>query len=266
MEVEEKMIYTYPELLNQLSNQTNIIEVKGKKIKEMIDVKLLIRDDNVFYSHSSRPLDKVMHYLRGEMCWYMSGSRSVKDIARYSKFWEKIQNEDGTANSNYGYLVFYKENKYGFTPFEWVIYSLLKDQNSRQAIMLYNDFDYFYDANKDFVCTQSQHMFIREDYLVSIVYLRSSDAILGLTYDIPWWSFVQQQAFIALSHDFPQLKNGNIIVNIGSSHIYEDKFETAEKMLSEGINSLRMTSLLRFQRNQSLDWYEKNINAIIKVS
>lgn len=259
LEVQKMM--TYPELLNALITSGNILDIRGLEVSELLNVQLFIGSNNLYFHEKFRPLDKVKKYLFGELAWYLSGSKEVEDIVKYSKFWDKIKNEDDTVNSNYGYLVFYKANRDFRTPYQWCLDKLRQDKNTRKAVMLYNDRDYFYEENKDLICTQLQHFFIRHNKLISFVYLRSSDAIKGLTYDIPWWSIVQQQLAKDLNIQF-----GEIIVTIGSSHIYKSDYELVENMVElDDIQSRFVRLMESIDFGKDMKYYEDNIDKYFAI-
>ena len=99
-------------------------------------------------------------YLAGEMAWYLKKDRDVDYIGQFSGFWSNITNPNtNEINSNYGSLVFNKEQ------FGWAVDSLLKDKNSRQAIMFFNQPKFQFEGNKDFVCTMYANFFIRNNKL-----------------------------------------------------------------------------------------------------
>jgi thymidylate synthase len=232
----------YFKLLKRLKCYGKTLKVRNLEIKELIDEKIKIDALTVLYDTPSRSLikpdSKQLKYLFGELNWYLSGERKIDKILKYSKFWKKIANDDGTANSNYGYLTLFEKNKFGITQFDWALTSLLKDKNSRQALILYNKPDYYYDNNKDFICTQTQQFFIRDNKLSSIVYLRSSDVIRGLTFDIPWYSVIMQKMHIRLIEKYKELKYGTITINFGSVHIYKEHFKLLNNLVSEYENDL----------------------------
>lgn len=245
----------YFRLLWEIINNGKVTNPRGLETKEIINARLTIDNYN-FWSLPERPLKKTLPYLYGELAWYFSGSRLASDIGKYSKFWLKLADKDGIVNSNYGYLVYYKSNKNGLTSFEWAAQTLAKDPHSRQAIILYNDRDSYYKGNKDFICTQLQHFLIREGVLYSIIYLRSSDAILGLSYDIPWWSIVHQSMAMYLD-----VKPGKIDVNIGSSHIYANKYKiVADMLVNPEHNFFHLELKKPIPLKMGFPWYESNIN------
>ena len=244
---------TYEGLLQNLKN-AEAVTVRGLKTKEMCCQDLFINcgrsTGTDFISSDERSLETIKKYLYGEFSWYLGGSREVKDIEKYSKFWRKIQNPDGTVNSNYGYLVFRTGQ------FDHTLSSLLKDPYSRQAVILYNNPDYYFAGNKDFICTQLQQFFIRDNKLISQVYIRSSDVILGLTYDIPWWRLVQEQLRLMLVDVYPRLESGYMKINFGSVHVYEDKFHLLEQTNIKR-HKIELTERLKLFEDQ--EYYEKNL-------
>lgn len=275
---EEMKTYDYVSLLKELIDHGKPINIHDKEVKELIDVKLIVDDHNLFYCDLIRPLEKVLHYFMGELIWYLSGEKSIDYISNYSAFWKNLVDDNQEVNSNYGYLVFYKKilprrffsfkKEKSYTGFEWCVEQLAHDIYTRQAVILYNDRDYYYEGNKDFICTQSQQFLVRDNELTSIVYIRSSDIIFGLTYDIIWWSFVQQQIRNALNLKYKiGVTLGKLIVNIGSSHIYLNKVNYSEKMLKRKMKkfSLQFNSGV-VPLNKTIEWYENNLKYYINYS
>jgi thymidylate synthase len=161
----------------------------------------------------------------------LNGDRNIKDIVEHSKFWKALADEKNCANSNYGYLTLYERchnvNGKLLSPAEWCMHTLKKDINSRQAVMLYNKPQYVTDTN-DFICTQTQQFICRGNTLHNIVNIRSSDAIRGLSFDIPWWRFIGN----VIANSLGKVP-GYMVVNIGSSHIYEPHFMLVNNMCCE---------------------------------
>ena len=251
----------YFELLNQIYFHGNEVYPRGKETRELINPKLVVNGYNFFSNPEHRPLKKIRAYLMGELAWYYSGKLDANSIGKHSKFWLKLQNPDGTVNSNYGYLVFYKKNTHGYTAYDWAKTQLKNDPESRQAIILYNDRDYYYDDCLDYICTQLQHFFVRGGKLHNIVYLRSSDAIFGLTYDIPWWSLVQQQLAAELGYS-----PGKLEVNIGSSHLYQNKYKLVANMLNSECRLHQVSLVKPVPIGKGMKWYEDNLEDYIEIS
>jgi thymidylate synthase len=214
------------------------------KIKENTNVCLVLENPlSCLYQNAVRSSQKK--YISAELVWYFNGRRDVEFIKNYAKFWSSIQNEDGTVNSSYGYLLFNKKNRFGKTQYQWALESLLKDQDSRQAVLHFNLPEHQYDTNKDFVCTMYGIFQIRNNRLNFTVTMRSNDVIWGLPTDIAFFAVLQSQMLNHLKSKYPTLELGSYTHIVNSYHIYEHHFETVEKMLyhdfiSEEIPEVRM--------------------------
>jgi len=252
----------YFDLLKRIDKKGKIITTRGHKTKELINEQLKVDDICLYSVDNVREDYDIQKYLFGEMCWYLAGNILVDGILPYSKFWKKVANKDGTVNSNYGYLVFHKVTK-KTTQYNWCLKSLLNDEYSRQAVILYNDKDYYFKDNKDFVCTQLQQFFIRDNKLISIVYIRSSDCIRGITFDVPWWRLVQKQLCAELKSKYKNLTEGDLIINFGSVHFYEEHFDLVKKMLrgKKRFYELELRSKIILGKDQK--YYEDHYNDFI---
>ena len=206
---------------------------RGMKINEIINAQLVIEDptSNLFKNHVR---DIPFKYLANELILYFSGSKSAAKFTEASPFWGTIANNDGTVNSAYGNLIFTeKDARWETRPisqFDWAYNSLVKDKDSRQAIMHYNRPLHMDDMTKDFPCTISNQFFIRNDMLFLTTYMRSNDLFLGLTYDIPFFTVLQQVMLLKLKESYPSLSIGTYTHFDGSLHAYERDFETLNKM------------------------------------
>lgn len=229
--------YVYKKLLDSLLYEFEYENsARNKQTREILDVILTIENplSNIF-SCSAREFP--YNYLAGELIWYFMGRRDVHFISRYSKFWQKLADSDGNLNSAYGYLLFQKpiSDKHTQTQWMWALDSLIRDKDTRQAIIRYNNNDHQYEGNKDFVCTLISHFFIRDNELHMTTQMRSSDIVRGLTFDFPFFSLLQQQMRNHLLPTYPELKIGYNRLILGSSHIYSEHYNLAKEMLDAGI-------------------------------
>lgn len=201
------------------------INPRGLKTKEIYNAWLELDNplENKF-DIKERPFN--YKYFNGEMNWYKSGSLNVKDIEIYSSFWSKLADNNGTVNSNYGFIT--KIQKFsGKNQIEWCLDRLKKDKYTRQALINYNQPCFKYDDVKDFVCTISQQFVIRNDRLDTIVLMRSNDLFYGLTYDLPWFVSLQQELAEKL-----KIKIGKYYHYACSLHIYEKHFDIMENIIN----------------------------------
>ena len=225
MKIRERMYYQF-QVLNPTSESIKTKDIKRNKV--------------------------IDSYTKKELEWYKKGSLDVKDAAKISKFWTDLANPDMTINSNYGHLV--KQDisegnpryefwgaeflpaacNYGMkTPWQWSKESLLKDQDSRQAILRFNKPRHCYSGNKDFVCTMYGNFHIRDNKLMFTVKMRSTDLHYGLVFDMPYFIHLQEEMLQELGRAYPDLKIGSFTFSSDSLHIYERSFQIVKKMLGD---------------------------------
>lgn len=203
---------------------------RNQKIKEKINVSFELTNpyNNLFLNEIRTPSRK---YLAGELLWYFQGDNSLEFIEKYSRFWSNIACEDKSVNSAYGHLIFKETNKTNITEYQWVLESLIKDKDSRQAIMHFNKSNHQYNGVKDFPCTLNVQFMIRENKLNSHIIMRSSDLFFGISYDIPFFSLLHQNTLLLLKNYYHDLQIGSLFFNTMSLHIYEKDFDILEKSL-----------------------------------
>jgi thymidylate synthase len=197
-------------------------------------------------------------YTAKEKELYDSGSLLVADFAKASKFWEKLDNGDGTINSNYGHLVFHNRSEgnpkyerslehmtymvdgeeyddvfeisHMRTPYEWAKESLIKDKDSRQAIVRFNRPEHAFLNNKDFVCTLNGNFHIRDNKLNFTIVMRSNDAVKGTAFDWPFFVSIQEKMLADLKPHYPDLEIGYFEHFAHSLHFYMKDIETVKRM------------------------------------
>ena len=175
------------------------------------------------------------NYFNRELEWYKSESLNVNDIPGGApEMWRICASPSGYINSNYGWMIWSKDNVYQF---DNCFKKLLDDPHTREACMIYNrpsmQEEYNKDGMHDFCCTYSVQCFLNEDednniHLKYIVYMRSNDAVFGFDNDALWHQNVQLMLANKLSE--PTALNqkiicDNIIWNAASLHIYERHFK-----------------------------------------
>jgi thymidylate synthase len=230
--------FAYQKLCNTiLALPEHEVGPRGLQTKEIRNVQLTIENplSNLFWTEYRQPDE---HYLAGELLWYFRASNLLEDIQPYSKFWDRLVNPDRrTLNSAYGYLLFADVNSSGFSEWGWAYTKLVQDKNTRQAIIRFNKPVHSFEGNKDFVCTLTGIFHIRENKLYFTINMRSSDMWFGLTYDIPFFTLLQQQMRLLLLDVYPELKFGTFTINLASAHIYERNYEDVNKMLADTIET-----------------------------
>lgn len=228
----------YSDILRTLSTSSEYITgPRGLQTKEVIDLLAIIENplENLWQCEA-RPFPT--RYLAGELIWYFGAWNDLDFIKNYSKFWKRIANKDGTLNSAYGHLLF---NKLGEqSQWEWAWSSLMKDQDTRQAIMHFNRPEHQTEGNKDFVCTLVGHFMIRDNKLLFSINMRSSDVIRGLTFDVPYFLLLHQQMWKHLKTKYTDLELGQFRILLNSSHVYQEHYDLIDQMLETGIEEDRL--------------------------
>lgn len=233
----------YTGILTQvLKDPDHITAPRGQKIKEIINAYLVLDNpkSNMF---ESEVRVYPRRYLAGELIWYFSGRNDLTFIQKFSKFWNHIANTDGTCNSAYGKLLFTDIDQYGITQWKWALESLIKDKDTRQAVMHFNRPFHQYQQNKDFVCTLNGVFHIRNNALDFTIMMRSNDVHFGLTYDLPFFTLLQQQMHRHLLPHYPDLRLGKYYHFANSLHIYERNFDELESMLKKPIKEAGLPEL-----------------------
>ena len=198
----------------------------GSKTVEIIGASF-IADEEAIFGEVNR------EWVERESRWYHGQSRNVNDIPGGApQIWKMVATPEGLINSNYGNLIFSTDN---FSQFDGCAKQLESDDQSRRAVMIYTrpsmQFEYNTDGMSDFICTNTVQYFIRNNQLVSIVSMRSSDAVFGYKNDYQWQLEVQNMLLTRLKNKYPTLVNGPIIWCAGSIHVYERHFNLIKEVV-----------------------------------
>lgn len=192
-------------------------------------------------------------YMKREVEWYLSQSLSVYDIpGKTPKIWEQVSDENGYINSNYGYLIYSKENG---NQYENCYQELIRNKDSRRACMIYTRPSMWKEYNKngmsDFICTNDVQYFIRDTELIANVQMRSNDAWAGYRNDYYWQKYVLDSLYDDLSYNYT-LRSKKIIWNAGSLHLYANQYYLLEHYIKTGetsINKKEYEKLYNYENN-----------------
>jgi thymidylate synthase len=190
-------------------------------------------------------------YIKREIDWYLSESLYVYDIPEKTpEIWKQISSTKGKINSNYGQLIFSKENH---KQYNHVCQQLLCDPNSRRAVMIYQrptmHDDFSVDGMSDFICTNAVQYMVRDNALHAVVQMRSNDVVFGYRNDYAWQKFVLDRLVKDLN-DFGEntYSAGDITWQVGSLHVYERHFKFIDKEIearkkADEVQSLAQSSM-----------------------
>lgn len=234
---------------------------RGQACREKLDYTFrVLEPTNTSIETRDQERNRVIRsYTDKEVALYGSCSNLAEDFGKASKFWLNLANPDGTVNSAYGHLIWankshgskfeiqYEEAKHFSpmdgagkvvfakpkmrTPWEWAKESLIRDKDTRQAIVRFSLPEHQWMGNKDQTCTMHANFLIREDKLHLSVVMRSNDLVKGLVYDMPWFSSLIDKMAEELKSHYPNLTKGHYTHTVHSIHVYERDSEIIEKML-----------------------------------
>lgn len=206
----------YTDLIEALldAGQEVLIGRVNVKTKEILGVQIRLENclQNILY-HPVRDLN--YRFLLAEWLWIMSGRNDLATIRRYNSRYQEYSDDGITLAGAYGPRL--------WTQWGYVLQTLLDDPSSRQAVA--SIWTPNPPKSKDIPCTLNVQFLIREGKMHGIFNMRSSDAWLGIPHDV--FAFCQMiNAMAGATHTEP----GSLILNLGSSHLYANNFELAEKL------------------------------------
>jgi len=172
-----------------------------------------------------------LEYIDKEINWYKSKNLNIDGLApNIPKIWKEVASKKGFINSNYGWCIYSKENH---NQFAQAIVQLVKDKHSRQAVMIYTrptmHQDAIKDGMRDFMCTNTVQLLIRQNKLEYHVNMRSNDVVYGYNNDYAWHKFVYAKCIDVLSK-FYTLDASDIFWHAGSLHVYPRHFHLLEDL------------------------------------
>lgn len=182
-----------------------------------------------------------LKYLVGEWLWYERGSNSLDEISHYAKFWSSISDDKKRVNSAYGHRILGISLAVKVNQWEWVKKQMIKDKETRRAVILVVSPSDMKEETKDFPCTIALQFLIRENQLHLICNMRSNDLVLGFTYDVATFTLYQEKMLIELKKYYPNLKIGKYFHLAGSLHIYKKHYEMIKEVLQDKDNNFKIS-------------------------
>lgn len=195
---------------------------RGLRIKEKLGVQFRITNPRDRLPRVSARNFSLTYFV-AETLWYLNADDSTDWISYYAPFWSSISDDEKTANSAYGARIFKSHPRIGngdIIQWDYVKEELRKDPDSRRAVIhIRTPADSILNS-KDVPCTLSLQFFIRQNKLHLHVSMRSSDIILGLVYDVPAFTTIQEILANELGVEL-----GEYVHTSNSLHCYERDFE-----------------------------------------
>lgn len=202
---------------------------RGMKVREKLGVRFKVRNPRHRIPYVAGRKYRVQ-YLIAESLWYFMASNSTDWISYYAPFWADISDDGKTANSAYGSRVFLPHPRIAggaYSQWDWVISELKRDPHSRRAVIHIKTAEDTIKAQKDVPCTLALHFFIRDEKLHLVANMRSTDLVLGLAYDVPAFTFMQE----AMANELG-VELGTYTHTSNSLHVYERHFEMLDEIFA----------------------------------
>lgn len=226
-----------------------ICKPRGMEVRELISPTIRVFNPiDRWYKSPAR--STPMRYAAGEFLWYFGLRNDAEFITKYSAFWNQIKNQsssgplqEGAVNSSYGQLAMskaWRDASWGnewVSQWQWAVESVVRDRDTRQAIVHINRPAHQVDWVKDFPCTLTYQFLVRDGRTHMVVNMRSNDLIMGLTFDFAMFSIFQEQFVHDLRQRGVDTELGHLTLISGSSHVYEKNYETVYAMLKDGVYS-----------------------------
>ena len=169
------------------------------------------------------PLRKLSwKFLSGEALWILSGSDRLEEIAPYNEKMRQYSDDGLTLWGAYGPRV--------HAQLDGAIARLVLDPDSRQAVVsLWRENPP--PDTRDVPCTLALHFSIRSEALDTLALMRSSDAWLGLPYDMFCFTMIGWRVVAEISSRGRRLRPGRTTIFAHSSHIYDEHIEKARTIM-----------------------------------
>jgi thymidylate synthase len=151
-----------------------------------------------------------------EWLWMAAGREDVVSIAKYNKNIAQFSDDGVTFAGAYGPRI--------APQIPWALEQLAKPGSRQAVIQVWSAAPA---ASKDIPCTLSWQLLARDGALHAVVTMRSSDIWLGAPYDFFNFSMLTSAAAGELG-----LATGELIFNLGSSHLYDRDREKAAEVLA----------------------------------
>lgn len=194
------------------------INPRGKATKEIPQQTMIVDMRRPVVLEPSRKLSYT--FMAAESHWMLTGDDRVETIAKFNPRIAQYSDDGVKFFGAYGPKI--------VSQMAHVIDTLRKDPASRQAgLTIWRENP---TTTKDVPCTVAMWFFIRHGRVNCHVFMRSSDAWLGVPYDVFNFSMVAHMVCCGLNLHGCGVKPGKLYLTMASAHIYEEHWELAKAL------------------------------------
>lgn len=231
--MSQSQAFRYLNHIKTIMEYGTTILPRGEEVREIADLQLVVDPREPFMNFKARKYP--LTYFKREMLWKLGANKYDESIKQHAKMWDSVQNPDGTFNSNYGQYWFGEQ-----MGVMGVVFELIRDVDSRRAVIPMLSAQHTAPWVKDTVCTECIGFRLRKDdkehlRLDMSVHMRSSDVIFGLGTDIPTFAFLYRLVTALLQPTYGnEIRWGLLTVTAMSAHIYARHFEMVDQIIKGG--------------------------------
>lgn len=212
--------------LDQILREGHDAAPRGKPTRELPQHTVVVDLRHPLVMSPARKLS--YRFAAAEALWILAGDDRVEPLAKYAPRMLEFSDDGVTLAGAYGPRI--------VEQLEYVIAKLCDDRDTRQAVLTM--WKPCPPPSKDIPCTIALDFKIRGGLLNCHAFMRSSDAWLGLPYDV--FSFAAVATYVACRYNAQQdvgekfVALGSLYLTAASSHLYAPNFSAAKDCLADG--------------------------------
>lgn len=212
------MDLAWARLVSDIMREGAEVSPRGKLTKELQHRTLVVDMRHPVLLNPARKLN--YRFMAAEAYWILSGDDRVETIAPYNPNIAQFSDDGVTFAGAYGPMV--------ASQLDYVVDSLVNDELTRQATMT------IWRPNpppsKDIPCTVAINASLRNGRLNLHVFMRSSDAWLGVPYDVFNFTMIACAICTMLNYrrsrgNNPTIRPGVLYLTAASSHLYAVNYD-----------------------------------------
>ena len=205
----------YSHVLSRILSEGREVAPRGQRVKEVLGLSLKIQDarDNIVVN----PVRNLnFRFMVAEWLWIAFGLDDVRLLARYNSQMARFSDDGLILRGAYGPRL--------ASQWRYIAEALKRNPETRQAVATI--WTPSPEPSKDIPCTISLQFLLRDGALHTFANMRSSDAWLGLPYDVFTFSMLGN----ALAGEL-RVQPGPLHLHLASSHLYEAHWEKANAIV-----------------------------------
>lgn len=211
-------------LMMSILQQGESVAPRGQPTREVLHTNMLrVRMCNPLVTSPMRRLN--YRFAAAEALWILSGDNRLAPLQRFIKTYDRFSDDGVTLTGAYGPPV---NAQLGY-----VLNALLADRDTRQAVLtIWRPSPA---PSKDIPCTIGMVFAIRDGLLHQHVFMRSSDAWLGIPYDMLSFACIGIKIACLFNRAVPDndaIEPGTLTISATSSHLYEKDIPSALAVLA----------------------------------